>query len=283
MRTLLFTGLGGAGTTTLAASAAVRAARAGRRTVLLSRQDVGSGLGRGPSAPRRRVDPAGCARAALGRRRRKPGPGAPAADPPAVELRRAAAGQRGTRPVRRALPARTPTSSCSTAARSRPRPRWSGCRPRLRWWLDHAPAGVRALGAVRTAASPPDAARRGPVDAALSARASARGAAGPRPARRPADGTAVCLVAPRPPAASRDCGRRRPRWPPDCASSAVLTRVRCRTGRGSGERRGRTSRTAALSRVRPRSRRCSRSPSWPPPRPTPTASGRPARGASTRR
>jgi transketolase len=40
VRTLLFTGPGGAGTTTSAASAAVRAARAGRRTVLLTRQDV---------------------------------------------------------------------------------------------------------------------------------------------------------------------------------------------------------------------------------------------------
>ncbi|HYQ32399.1 MAG TPA: ArsA-related P-loop ATPase, partial [Lapillicoccus sp.] len=38
MRTLLFTGPGGAGTTTLAAAAAVQAARAGRRTVLVSRQ-----------------------------------------------------------------------------------------------------------------------------------------------------------------------------------------------------------------------------------------------------
>jgi arsenite/tail-anchored protein-transporting ATPase len=38
VRTLLVTGLGGAGTTTTAAAAAVRVARAGRRTVLISRQ-----------------------------------------------------------------------------------------------------------------------------------------------------------------------------------------------------------------------------------------------------
>ena len=40
VRTLLLTGPGGAGTSTLAAAAAVRSARAGRRTVLLSRQAV---------------------------------------------------------------------------------------------------------------------------------------------------------------------------------------------------------------------------------------------------
>jgi arsenite-transporting ATPase len=39
VRTLLLTGPGGAGTTTLAAAAAVRSARSGRRTVLLTRQD----------------------------------------------------------------------------------------------------------------------------------------------------------------------------------------------------------------------------------------------------
>ena len=38
MRTLLMTGPGGAGTTTLAAGAAVRAARAGRRVLLLTPQ-----------------------------------------------------------------------------------------------------------------------------------------------------------------------------------------------------------------------------------------------------
>ena len=38
MRTLLLTGPGGAGTSTLAAAAAVRAARSGRRTPLLTRQ-----------------------------------------------------------------------------------------------------------------------------------------------------------------------------------------------------------------------------------------------------
>jgi arsenite-transporting ATPase len=40
VRTLLLTGPGGAGTSTLAAATAVRSARAGRRTVLLSRQVV---------------------------------------------------------------------------------------------------------------------------------------------------------------------------------------------------------------------------------------------------
>ncbi len=58
MRTLLFTGPGGSGTTTLAAAAAVRAARAGRRTVLLTRQDVPvPGLHHVPGLDVVRVDP----------------------------------------------------------------------------------------------------------------------------------------------------------------------------------------------------------------------------------
>ncbi len=40
MRTLIVTGPGGAGTSTLAAAAAVRAGRSGRRTLLLSRRPV---------------------------------------------------------------------------------------------------------------------------------------------------------------------------------------------------------------------------------------------------
>jgi arsenite-transporting ATPase len=169
VRTLLFTGPGGAGTSTLAASAALGAARAGRRTLLLTRQPVGvplTGAGRlevavvdgrtavesvwdgaaaalGTALPQLRVAPASSALplpgsaelalfAALGR-----------ADADLVVVD---AGPLEAAAALVALPAT------------------------LRWWLDQLlPPGVRALGAVRTAAVSSGAARRGPVDALLGA------------------------------------------------------------------------------------------------------------------
>jgi arsenite-transporting ATPase len=63
----------------------------------------------------------------------------------------------------------------------------------LQWWLDQLmPPGVRALGAVRTAAVAAGAAKRGPVDAALAAVPVVEGLLA---RNRLADPTAVCLVA----------------------------------------------------------------------------------------
>jgi arsenite-transporting ATPase len=63
----------------------------------------------------------------------------------------------------------------------------------LRWWLDQLmPPGMRALGAVRTAAVASGAVRRGPMDAALSAVPVVEGLLA---RNRLTDATAVCLVA----------------------------------------------------------------------------------------
>ena len=100
---------------------------------------------------------------------------------PPAELRRPAAGHRGARPVRRA---RRGADADLVGARRRPARRrrrpWSALPATLRWWLDQLlPPGMRALGAVRTAAVALGAAKRGPVDAALAARARRRGPARP--------------------------------------------------------------------------------------------------------
>jgi arsenite-transporting ATPase len=73
----------------------------------------------------------------------------------------------------------------------------------LRWWLDQLlPPGVRALGAVRTAAVTYGAAKRGPVDAALALVPVLEGLLARDRLAEPAD-TAVALVAlPRPAAAT---------------------------------------------------------------------------------
>jgi arsenite-transporting ATPase len=170
VRTLILTGPGGAGTTTLAASAAVRSARAGRRTVLLTRQDVPvAGLGSVDGLDVVRVGAQSALELFWAGTSGALGAVLPQVTlPPATsvvplpgtaelalfaELARAEAdlvvvdaGPLDTTSVLVALPAT------------------------LRWWLDQLlPPGMRALGAVRTAAVASGAARRGPVDAALSA------------------------------------------------------------------------------------------------------------------
>lgn len=170
MRTLLLTGPGGAGTSTMAAAAAVRAARSGRRTILLS------------ARPATIPDLAG-----------QPGLEVVRVDAAAV-WERAWAGSAGT--VAGVLPQLTLPPASSVV----PLPGTSDLAlfaaladaeadlvvvdagpldaaaalvalpATLRWWRDQLlPPGVRALAAVRTAAVSAGAARRGPVDAALAA------------------------------------------------------------------------------------------------------------------
>jgi arsenite-transporting ATPase len=199
VRTLVLTGPGGAGSSTLAAAAAVRAARSGRSTLLLSRQALPvDGLAEVAGLEVRTVD-AGAAVEAFWS-----GTVVPAAAslpqvplPPAssvtplpgaadlalfTELGRARADLvvvDGGSPAEAAALLALPAT--------------------LRWWLDRLlPPGARALGALRSAAVGAGAVRRGPVDAALAllprveALLAADRLADPR-------GTVVCLAAvPRP-------------------------------------------------------------------------------------
>ncbi|WP_324277319.1 ArsA family ATPase [Blastococcus brunescens] len=170
MRTLLLTGPGGAGTSSLAAAAAIRAARNGRRAVLLSRQapavpelDAEPGLTVTTVDPQTAVEGlwAGAARAAgavLPQLTLPPAtsvvplPGA--AD---LALFAALAGADADLVVVDAGPIESALALVTLPVT-------------LRWWLEQLmPPGMRALGAVRTAAVASGAARRGPVDAALAA------------------------------------------------------------------------------------------------------------------
>lgn len=170
MRTLLLTGPGGAGTSTLAAAAAVRAARSGRRTLLLSRQvPVLAGLNAEPGLRVRTVDPQAAVEGLWAGTAAAVAPVLPQATvPPAtsvvplpgaadlalfVELAQAEADL----VVVDAGPLEAAVALVGIPAA-------------LRWWLDQLmPPGVRALGAIRSAAVASGAVRRGPVDAALSA------------------------------------------------------------------------------------------------------------------
>ena len=270
MRTLLLTGPGGAGTSTLAAAAAVRSARAGQRTVLLSRQAAPvpglDGRRRSGRRPRR---PPGDRRAAVGRRGRCRGRPRPAADPAAGQLGGADPGHRRARAVRRARPGRG-------------RPRRPGRRPAGGDGRARGPAGGAALVARPAHAAGhagprrrphgrrrAGAAKRGPVDAALAAvpvveQLLAR--------NRLADPTTVCLVAePRRttvPAAARgghDAGPARPAHRRRCSPGCCR-----RTARGSGRPGGPPSRTPS-SPGSPRWRRCTACPSTPSRRRTSTS------------
>ncbi|SFF16581.1 ArsA family ATPase [Blastococcus tunisiensis] len=170
MRTLILTGPGGAGTSSLAAAAAVRAARAGRHTVLLSRQRPAvAGLEVEPGLTVVTVDPqaavegiwsgvAGTAGAVLPQLTLPPATSVvplPGAADVALfaELARADA----ELVVVDAGPVESALALVNLPVT-------------LRWWLAQLmPPGMRALGAVRTAAVVSGAVRRGPVDAALSA------------------------------------------------------------------------------------------------------------------
>jgi arsenite-transporting ATPase len=196
VRTLLFTGPGGAGTTTTAASAAVRAARAGRRTVLLSRQDVPvPGLGDVRGLDVVRVEPQAALERLWGGVAEGLGPVVPqltlppstsvVAPPGGTDLALFAelAGADADLVVLDAGPVEAAAAFVALPTT-------------LRWWLDQLlPPGMRALGAVRTAAVTSGAVRRGPLDAALGAIPVLEGLlARDRLAGRA--GTAVCLVVP---------------------------------------------------------------------------------------
>ena len=170
MRTLLLTGPGGAGTSTLAAAAAVRSARAGHRTVLLSRQTPSvHGLEDVAGLDVVRVDPqstverlwAGTAGAvgALVPHLTLPPESSVVPIPGTAEL--ALFSELGRRQADLVVLDAGPLESMGALV---------ALPSALRWWLDQLmPPGMRALGAVRSAAVAAGAAKRGPVDAALAA------------------------------------------------------------------------------------------------------------------
>ena len=203
MRTLIITGPGGAGASTLAAAAAVRAARAGRRTMLLSRRPVPlGGLDAEPGLEVAVVDP----RASLEQL------WSGSADTLAEVLP-----QLTLPPTGSVLPLPGTAELALLAALSRTDAELVvldagpvddalaliGLPATLRWWLDQLlPPGVRALGAVRTAAVNHGAAKKGPVDAALALVPVVEGLLSRDRLADPAE-TAVSLVAlPRPAAAA---------------------------------------------------------------------------------
>jgi arsenite/tail-anchored protein-transporting ATPase len=248
VRTLLFTGPGGAGTTTLAASAAVRAARAGRRTVLLSGQDVPvAGLDGVRGLQVVRVDPQAALEQLWGGVAEGLGPVLPQLSlPPSssvvpmpgsaelalfVELARADADL--------VVVDGGPIEAAAVLV---------GLPATLRWWLGQLmPPGVRALGAVRTAAVAAGAARRGPVDAALSAVPWIEGLLA-RDRLSEADGTAVCLVAlPAPASVARLRTAATTLALHGLRPAAVLTRVLPWDGPGEWEERRRADQETALT------------------------------------
>ncbi|TFV52226.1 ion transporter [Blastococcus sp. TF02A-35] len=170
MRTLLVTGPGGAGTSTVAAAAAVRSARAGRSTLLLGTgAPPVAGLDAEPHLEVRRVGGTQ-ATAALWAEHVETLAGAvpfldlppassvvpiPGAD--ALALTAALAGAEAEVVVLDAGPLEGGLALAALPST-------------LRWWLDQLlPPAVRALGAVRTAGVSAGAVRRGPVDAVLAA------------------------------------------------------------------------------------------------------------------
>ncbi|MGY1619834.1 ArsA-related P-loop ATPase [Geodermatophilus sp. SYSU D00691] len=170
MRTLLFTGPGGAGTSTTAAAAAVRAARGGARTLLVTRQAPPvAGLAAVAGLELAVVDAQAAAEqawrthaatlAALVPQVDLPPASSVVPPPGAAELAVLAALDRADADV---VVLDAGPLEAGTALVALP--------TTLRWWLDVAlPPRIRALAAIRTAAVRSGAARSGPVDAVLSA------------------------------------------------------------------------------------------------------------------
>jgi arsenite-transporting ATPase len=195
VRTLLFTGPGGAGASTLAASAAVRAARAGRRTVLLSRQAAPvAGLDAVPGLDVVHVDARSSLEEVWTAVLAVAGDAVPQLTPPpstsvvplpgTAELALFAQLARADADlvVVDAGPLESATALIALPAA-------------LRWWLDRLmPPGMRALAAVRTAAVTAGTARRGALDAALDAVPALEALLNADRLAGPGT-TAVCLVA----------------------------------------------------------------------------------------
>ena len=169
MRTLVLTGPGGAGSSTLAAAAAVRAAGTGRSTVLLTRRAPAvEGLADVPGLEVRVVDAGAAVERFWGATVVPAAASVPqVALPPAssvTPLPGAAdlalfAELGSVRADLVVVDAGTPEQAVALLA----------LPATLRWWLDRLmPPGVRALGALRSAAVGTGAVRRGPVDAALA-------------------------------------------------------------------------------------------------------------------
>ena len=248
MRTLLFTGPGGAGTSTLAAAAAVRAARAGRRTVLLSLQGPPvPGLGSVAGLDVRTVAPlpafeqlwdatAGAAGAVLPQLTLPPV--SSVVPPPGtseIALLTALSGADADLVVVDAGPLAAAAALVSLPAT-------------LQWWLDQLmPPGMRALAAVRTATVTAGGARRGPLDAALDVVPVVEALlAGNRLADPSTVG--VCLVAP-PRAASAPALRTAATTLAlhGLGAGAVLTRVLPLEGAGEWATRRAAEQDAALA------------------------------------
>jgi arsenite-transporting ATPase len=195
VRSLLFTGPGGAGTTTLAASAAVRAARAGRRTLLLSRQ--------GPPVPGL-AEVAGLEIVTVDARTALEGlwgaaGGAVGAVLPQVTLPPSSSVVPLPGTADLALFAELSRADADLvvvdAGPLEAASALVALPATLRWWLDQVmPPGMRALGAVRAAAVASGSARRGPLDAALAAVPVVEGLLARDRLADPA-ATTVCLAA----------------------------------------------------------------------------------------
>jgi arsenite-transporting ATPase len=169
VRTLVVTGPGGAGSSTLAAAAAVRAAGTGRSTVLLTRRAPAvDGLADVPDLQVRVVD----AGAAV--ERFWTGTVVPAATSvPQVALPPASSVTPLPGAADLALFAELGTAQADLVVVDAGTPEQTAALlalpATLRWWLDRLmPPGARALGALRAAAVGAGAARRGPLDAALA-------------------------------------------------------------------------------------------------------------------
>ncbi len=203
MRTLIVTGPGGAGTSTLAAAAAIGAARSGRRTLLLSRRPVElPGLDAEPGLEVAVVDPRASleqlwsgsadALAELLPQLTVPPAGSVVPLPGTAELALLAALSRADAEL--VVLDAGPVDDALALI---------GLPATLRWWLDQLlPPGIRALGAVRTAAVNYGAAKKGPVDAALALVPVVEGLLSRDRLADPADTAVSLVVLPRPAAAA---------------------------------------------------------------------------------
>ncbi|MGY1724111.1 ArsA family ATPase [Blastococcus sp. SYSU DS0533] len=170
MRTLLVTGSGGAGSSTVAAAAAVRAARAGRGTLLLSRRPAAlPGLDEVPGLQVRRVDGRRAVEELWGASAEALGALLPHLElPPATSVvpvpgagELALLAALGSADADLVVVDAGPLADGLTLA---------ALPGSLRWWLDQAlPPTARALAAVRTASVAAGVAPRGPLDTVLDA------------------------------------------------------------------------------------------------------------------